>query len=376
MSLLFTPLTLRSITLPNRVVISPMAQYCADGGCATPFHLVHLGAFATGGAGLVFTESTKVERRGLGSFGDLCLWNETHVEALRPITRFIKEAGAVPAMQLNHSGRKARSQRPWEGFGPLQGSDEELWPVIAPSAVMHGQGWTRPREMTIADIREVIGMWAASARLAVEAGFEVLEIHGAHGYLVHQFLSPKANQRSDAYGGPRENRMRFALELTEAVREAWPAHLPLFFRVSAMDDMGWKLEDTVALAAALHDRGVDVIDCSSGGMTTRSPTASGRAQLPGYQVPYAERIRHEAGVTTMAVGLIVDPGQAEQILQEERADLIAIGREALYNPFWARHAAQTLGEEKGFASWPRQYGWWLERRAQAGIVDPAVTRRE
>jgi len=363
MSLLFAPLSLRGITLPNRVVISPMAQYCAEEGCATPFHFAHLAAFATGGAGLVFTESTKVERRGLGSFGDLCLWNEAHVEALRPITRFIKEAGAVPGMQLNHSGRKARSQRPWEGFGPLQGSDEDLWPVIAPSAIAH-EGWAVPREMTVADIREVIGMWAASARLAVEAGFEVLEIHGAHGYLVHQFLSPKANQRSDQYGGSLSNRMRFALELAEAVRDAWPEHLPLFFRVSATDAMGWELPDTVMLAAELRDRGVDVIDCSSGGMATRSPTASGQALAPGYQVPYAERVRHEAGVATMAVGLIVEPEHAEQILQENRADLIAIGREALYDPFWARHAAQTLEHEKGFAGWPPQYGWWLERRAQ------------
>ena len=183
MSLLFTPLSLRGITLPNRVVISPMAQYCAEEGCATPFHFAHLAAFANGGAGLVFTESTKVERRGLGSFGDLCLWNEAHVQSLRPVTRFIKQAGAVPGIQLNHSGRKARSQRPWEGFGPLQGSDEDLWPVIAPSGIAHAEGWAIPREMTAADIREVIGMWAASARLAVEAGFEVLEIHGAHGYL-------------------------------------------------------------------------------------------------------------------------------------------------------------------------------------------------
>jgi 2,4-dienoyl-CoA reductase-like NADH-dependent reductase (Old Yellow Enzyme family) len=371
MSLLFAPLSLRGITLPNRVVISPMAQYCADEGCATPFHFVHLGAFASGGAGLVFTESTKVERRGLGSFGDLCLWNDAHVEALRPVVRFIKEAGAVPGMQLNHSGRKARSQRPWEGFGPLQGSDDDLWPVIAPSAIAHAEGWATPREMTIADIREVIGMWAASARLAVEAGFEVLEIHGAHGYLVHQFLSPKANQRGDQYGGALGNRMRFALELTEAVRDAWPARLPLFFRVSATDAMGWELEDTVTLAAALRDRGVDVIDCSSGGIATRSPTASGHALPPGYQVPYAERIRREAGVATMAVGLIVEPEHAEQILQDARADLIAIGREALYDPFWARHAAQILDREKGFSNWPRQYAWWLERRAQAVAVSRA-----
>lgn len=364
-SLLFTPLTLRGITLPNRVVIAPMAQYCAYEGCATAFHFAHLASFATGGAGLIFTESTKVERRGLGSVGDLCLWNQDHVDALRPIVSFIKEAGAVAGMQLNHSGRKARSQRPWEGFGPLQGPDEELWPVIAPSAIAHGDGWAVPREMTHEDIREVIGKFAASAQLALETGFEVLEIHGAHGYLVHQFLSPKANQRTDTYGGSLSNRMRFALELTEAVRAAWPQDLPLFFRVSAVDGMGWDMDDTVALSSELRARGVDVVDCSSGGMAVRSPTASGQALLPGYQVPFAQRVREESGIATMAVGLIVEPEHAEQILREERADLIAIGREALYNPFWARHAARVLERDRGFAGWPEQYAWWLERRARS-----------
>lgn len=366
MSRLFTPLTLRGITLPNRIVISPMALYCAEDGCATPFHFTHLTSFATGGAGLIFTESTKVERRGMGSFGDLCLWNDAHVEALRPITRAIKLAGAIAGMQLNHSGRKARSQRPWEGFGPLQGSDEDLWPVIAPSAISHGEGWATPREMTIEDIREVIDMWVASTRRAVDAGFEVLEIHGAHGYLIHQFLSPKANQRTDQYGGSLENRLRFALEITEAVRAVWPEHLPLFFRVSATDAAGWELDDTVKLAAALRARGVDVIDCSSGGMATRSPTASGQTLAPGYQVPYAERVRHDTGISTMAVGLITEPDHAEEILGEGRADLIAIGREALYDPFWARHAARNLGVEKDFSGWPVQYAWWLNRRARAG----------
>jgi 2,4-dienoyl-CoA reductase-like NADH-dependent reductase (Old Yellow Enzyme family) len=240
-----------------------------------------------------------------------------------------------------------------------------LWPVIAPSPIAHAEGWAVPREMTIDDIDEVIGKFAASARRALETGFEVLEIHGAHGYLVHQFLSPKANRRGDRYGGSLGNRMRFALEVAEAVRDAWPERLPLFFRVSAVDGMGWEIEDTVKLSAALRERGVDVIDCSSGGMAVRSPTASGQALSPGYQVPFAERVRKEAGLPTMAVGLIVEPEHAEQILREERADLIAIGREALYNPFWARHAARALDGEKGFDGWPRQYAWWLERRARS-----------
>jgi len=375
MSRLFSPFAIRGVTLRNRVVISPMAQYCADAGKATDWHFAHLAAFATGGAGLVFTESTKVEPRGLGSHGDLCLWNDEHIESLRRITRFVRQAGAVAGIQINHSGRKARSQRPWEGFGPLQGTGQQLWPVIAPSACRHDEEWTLPREMTRADIREVIDAWVASARLAVRAGFEVLEIHGAHGYLVHQFLSPAANHRTDEYGGALANRMRFALELTEAVRAAWPEELPLFFRVSAADDMGWTLDDSVALAAALRTRGVDVIDCSSGGMTSRSPTASNASRGLGYQVPYATRIKRDAGIATMAVGLIVRPQQAERILQEDAADLVGIGREALLDPYWARHAAQALGEDRDFGSWPRQYGWWLERRSRAGILDPEPTAR-
>lgn len=369
---LFTPLALRGVTLRNRVVISPMAQYCAEQGRATHWHFAHLAAFATGGAALVFTESTKVEQRGVGSYGDLCLWDEAHVPPLRRITQFIKAAGAVPGMQLNHSGRKARSERPWEGFGPIQAPERELWPVIAPSALRHAEGWALPRAMTHADIQAVIAAWVHSTRLAVAAGFEVMEIHGAHGYLVHQFLSPAANQRGDAYGGPLANRMRFALELTEAVRAAWPGHLPLFFRVSATDDLGWTLDDTVQLAKELRARGVDVVDCSSGGMTSRSPTASTVRRAPGYQVPYAARVRREAGVASMAVGLILRPQQAARIIEEGSADLVAIAREALLDPYWALHAAQALGIDPEFRQWPKEYGWWLDRRRKAGIVDESA----
>jgi 2,4-dienoyl-CoA reductase-like NADH-dependent reductase (Old Yellow Enzyme family) len=366
--LLFSPLQLRDVRLRNRVAISPMAQYCAEKGCATDWHFAHLAAFATGGAALVFTESTKVERSGLGSHGDLCLWNEDHVASLLRITDFIRLSGSAAGMQLNHSGRKARSQRPWEGFGPLDEPEEDLWPVVAPSAVRHAEGWAMPREMTRADIRDMVETWARSAMLAHRAGFEVLEIHGAHGYLVHQFLSPETNRRGDEYGGKLANRMRFALELTEAVRAAWPAALPLFFRVSSTDDMGWTLEDTVALSRELKARGVDVIDCSSGGMTSRSPTASGVFRGLGYQVPYAARVRRDADIPTMAVGLIVGPAQAERILADGDADIIAIGREALLDPYWAHHAAQALGADPGFERWPKQYGWWLDRRRKAGIA--------
>lgn len=368
---LFSPIELRGVRLRNRVAISPMAQYCAEDGCATDWHFAHLGAFATGGAALVFTESTKVERSGMGSHGDLCLWNEAHVKSLRRITDFVRAAGGASGMQLNHSGRKARSQRPWEGFGPLTDPEESLWPVVAPSALRHGEGWALPREMTRADIQDMVETWARSARLAEQAGFEVLEIHGAHGYLVHQFLSPEANRRGDAYGGPLANRMRFALELTEAVRAAWPEGKPLFFRVSATDDMGWTLDDTVVLARELRARGVDVVDCSSGGMTSRSPTASGGFRGLGYQVPYAARVRREAGVATMAVGLILRARQAEEILAAGDADLVAIGREALLDPYWAAHAAQELDADPDFSRWPRQYGWWLDRRRKAGIEAPS-----
>lgn len=366
-SLLFSPLDLRSLRLKNRVMISPMAQYCAADGHATDWHLVHLGALAMGGSAVVFAESTKVERRGLGSVGDLGLWRDEHVPPLARITDFIKAQGASPAMQLNHSGRKARSQRPWEGFGPLEVADDDQWTVIGPSAIAHAAGWSVPREMTSADIAECIENWVAAARRALDAGFEILEIHGAHGYLVHQFLSPAANQRSDQYGGSLQNRVRFAVELTEAIRSVWPARLPLFFRVSAVDGMGWTIEDSIYLARLLKAAGVDVIDCSSGGMTSRSPTASQMQLAPGYQVPYAAAIRQQADVPTAAVGLILHAAQAEAVLQAGSADLIAVGREALFDPYWTAHAAQALGQDPGFKNWPTQYGWWLDRRRRAGL---------
>jgi 2,4-dienoyl-CoA reductase-like NADH-dependent reductase (Old Yellow Enzyme family) len=377
-SLLFSSIQLRGITLKNRVVISPMAQYCGNKGNSTDWHFAHLAGFATGGAGLIFTESTKVEPRGVGSYGDLSLWSEEHVASFRRITGFLKQMGASPGIQLNHSGRKARSQRPWEGFGPIQAPESELWPVIAPSSLKHEEGWALPREMTLDDIHEVIDSWVRAAKLAVKAGFEVMEIHGAHGYLVHQFLSPVANRRSDAYGGSLTRRMRFALELTEAMRAVWPSELPLFFRVSATDDMGWTLDDTMALAKELTALGVDIIDCSSGGMTNRSPTASQTNRGLGYQVPYAERIKKELAIRTMAVGLIIKPKQAEAILTSGAADLIAIGREALYDPYWALHAAQELDIDPDFSLWPKQYGWWLDRRNKAGAmaqIDPVAEKR-
>lgn len=369
---LFTPLTIRGVTLPNRIVVSPMAQYSAKDGHATDFHFAHFAKFAMGGAGLVFTEAAKVERRGLGTVGDLGIWKDEHIEPLRRVTSFLKQQGAVPGIQLNHAGRKAGTLKPWEGFGPLDRSlpveGESHWPVIGPSAVEYLPGWPLPREMSLQDIRVVREAWVAAAQRAVRAGFEVLEIHGAHGYLIHQFLSPASNQRGDGYGGSLEGRMRFALELAEAVRRVWPQDKPLFFRVSAVDEGGWTLDDTVLLARALKTLGVDAIDCSASGISIRSPTASRMVPELGFQVPYAERVRKDAGIMTVAVGLIVHPRQAEEIVAQGRADLVAIGRELLLEPFWPAHAARELGADQEFSTLPVQYGWWLNRRRQTGYT--------
>lgn len=368
--LLFTPLTIRGVTLPNRIMVSPMAQYSAKGGMVTEFHFAHFAKFAMGGAGLVFTEAAKVERRGLGTVGDMGIWKDEHIAPLERITAFIKSQGAVPGMQLNHAGRKAGTYKPWEGFGALDRSvpieGEEHWQVIGPSAVEYLPGWPLPEEMSAADIETVRKAWVAAAGRALAAGFEVLEIHGAHGYLLHQFLSPASNKRTDAYGGTAAKRMRFPLEVAEGIRAVWPQDKPLFFRVSCVDEGGWTLEDTVALARELKARGVDAMDCSASGISIRSPTASRNAPEPGFQVPYAERVRRDADMKTIAVGLIVDARQAEAILAEGRADLVAIGREMLLDPFWPAHAAKALGVDPEFKRMPVQYGWWLDRRRKTG----------
>lgn len=371
--LLFEPMEIRGVRLRNRIVLSPMAQYSARDGFITDWHFAHFAKFALGGTGCVFTEATKVERRGLGTVGDMGIWKDEHVPPLRRLAAFLKEHGATPAMQLNHAGRKAGTLKPWDGFGPLDRSvpveGEEHWEVIGPSAVEYLEGWPLPRAMTKADIAEVKANWVRAAQRADEAGFEILEIHGAHGYLIHEFLSPASNKRTDEYGGTLRNRMRFPLEITEAVRAVWPQDKPLFFRVSAVDEGGWTLDDTVELARELKTLGVDVIDCSASGISIRSPTASRFAPKLGFQVPYAERVRKDAGIMTMAVGLIVHPQQAEDILANGQADLVAIGRELLYDPFWPAHAARALGYDQHFTNLPVQYGWWLDRRQKTGYVE-------
>jgi 2,4-dienoyl-CoA reductase-like NADH-dependent reductase (Old Yellow Enzyme family) len=349
MSRLFQPLTLRGITLPNRIAVSPMCQYQAQEGVVNDWHLVHLGGLAQGGAGLVVTEATAVVPEGRISPDDLGLWNDGQAEALAPIVRFIAAQGAVPGIQLAHAGRKASNPAPWKGSGSLAPSAGG-WTPVAPSALPFDEGWTAPAALDAAGLADVVQAFVASARRALAAGFQVVEIHAAHGYLLHQFLSPLSNRREDAYGGSFENRTRLLREVTAAVRAVWPERLPLFVRLSATDwtEGGWNLDQSVELAKTLKGLGVDLVDCSSGGLVPRAEIPLG----PGYQVPFAARIRAEAGLPTGAVGLITGAEQAEHILAQTSADLILLGRELLRDPRWPLHAAQILGVQ---VPWPASY---------------------
>jgi len=364
--LLFTPLRLRDVTLKNRVVVAPMHQYSGQAGHATDWHLMNAGRYAAGGAGLVVVESTKIERRGCGTVGDLGLWDDRFIPGLARIADLVHQCGAACGIQLGHSGRKARTTRPWEGGGPLQPGDSipdwDDWELVAPSAVAADDRSPVPRALTLAEIQQVIQAWGEATARADAAGFDLVEIHGAHGFLLHEFLSPAANRRADAYGGSPSRRLRFALEVAESVRANWPAGKPLFVRLSIDDDAGWSPADSVGLARLLAARGVDVIDCSAGGITPR-PVRSAPIGY-GYQVPFARAIRRDAGMRSMAVGLIVHAVQAESILQAGDADLIALAREMLWNPNWTMDAALKLGVDP-FEGLPPPYGWWLERRAQA-----------
>lgn len=373
---LFQPLTLRGVTTRNRVVISPMCQYSAHDGHLEDWHLVNLGRFALGGAGIVFTEATAVQKRGRITHGCPGLWADSQIPGHARVAQFLLRHGAIPAVQLGHAGRKAGMQRPWFGNGPLDDADlargDMPWTPVGPSAIPVAEGWPEPHALTLDEIETLVDDYVSAAKRAQAAGYKIVELHGAHGYLVHSFLSPLSNKRSDKYGGDLHGRMRLALEIAEAVRAAWPAELPLFFRTSAVDGVaeGWSLDDTVVLARALKEIGVDVMDCSSGGIAGAA-TAGGQKRQPGFQVPFAERVRAEAGITTMAVGLITHPVQAEAILAEGRADLIAIAREALADPMWAVHAARDLGADTDFSTWPVQSGWWLASREKtAERYDP------
>ncbi|MER7900946.1 NADH:flavin oxidoreductase/NADH oxidase [Streptomyces sp. NPDC096046] len=348
MTALFEPCILRELTIPNRVWMPPMCQYSAapegpQAGAPTDWHFAHYAARATGGTGLIIVEATAVSPQGRISPYDLGLWNDTQVEAFRRITGFLAAHGTVPAVQLAHAGRKASTERPWKGGAPV-GPEAHGWDAVAPSPLPFDDRHPAPAELTVDQIKDVVEQFAAAARRALDAGFQVAEIHGAHGYLINEFLSPHSNHRTDAYGGSYENRTRFALEVVDAVREVWPDDKPLFFRVSATDwleDGGWSADDTVRFATGLRDHGIDLLDVSSGGNASgvRIPTG------PGYQVPFAARVKNETALPVAAVGLITDVEQAEKILANGEADAVLLGRELLRNPSWARLAARELGGE-------------------------------
>lgn len=374
---LFTPLKVRGVTIPNRIMLAPMNQHAATEGFAGDYLLVHLGKFALGGFGLVMTEATAIERDARIAPGDLGIWSDDHIPGLKRVCDFLHDKGAVTGIQLNHCGRKGSSQRPWQGFGPLNEENarngEAPWPLVSPTAEALGPGHVVPSEITPAQIGQVVESFARAAVRADKAGFDIVEIHGGHGYLIASFLTPQINKRTDAYGGDLARRMRFALEVAEAVRKHWPAHKPLFYRISSVDGHpeGWKIEDSVILARELKARGVDVIDCSSGGLR-QSTAIENTLRPPGYQVEYASRVRKASGVATAAVGLILDAFQAEGILNDGHADLVALGRQALYDPYWAHHAAQELGADPNFEKWHKSAGWWLQKRVR-GLADIGYT---
>lgn len=354
---LFEPYTLRSVTIPNRVWMAPMCQYSAEvfgpnAGVAHDWHFAHYASRATGGTGLILVEATAVAPEGRISPADLGLWNDAQIPALRRITEFLKEHGTVPGIQIGHAGRKAATKQPWRGRGPV-GEGEHGWQPVAPSPVAFADDHQVPAELSTDEIQEIVGRFADAARRALDAGFEVLELHGAHGYLIFEFLSPHSNHRTDVYGGSFENRTRFALEVVDAVRAVWPEELPLFFRISATDwlgENGWTIDDTVRFAALLRAHGVDLLDVSSGGNGGPAviPTA------PGYQVPFATRVKEETGLPVAAVGLITEPEQAAKIVANGEADAVLLGRELLRDASWARRAARELGGE---VAAPDQYAW-------------------
>ncbi len=352
---LFTPLALRDIEFKNRIFVSPMCQYSCTEGLPNHWHLVHLGSRAVGGAALVMSEAAAVTPAGRISPEDAGIWSATHAEAWKPITEFIKQQGAIPAIQLAHAGRKASTFSPWRGSGKIV-PENGGWEVIGPSTMPFSPAYPQPHAMSQADIEQCIADFTAATRHALTAGFEVAEVHAAHGYLLHEFLSPLSNTRTDAYGGSLENRLRFPLAVCQAVREIWPVGWPVFVRISACDwkDGGWSLEESIVLCKQLKAIGIDLIDVSSGGNVADTKITL----TPGYQVPFAVAIKEQAGIAVGAVGLITQPVQAEQIVAMGQADVIFLARELLRDPYWPRHAASALGIDP---QWPDQY-----KRAQVG----------
>jgi len=348
---LFDPFTLRGITLRNRIGVSPMCMYSYSDGLSNDWQVVHLGARAAGGAGLIIAEATAVEPRGRITAHDAGLWSDAHIEPLQRVTRVIKDNGAVAGIQIAHAGRKASSSRPWENNGrPVWPEQPGGWQGVGPSPLAYSPDYAEPRALSVAEIHEIQTAFRAAAGRALAAGFEWLEIHAAHGYLLHSFYSPLSNQRSDAYGGSFDNRIRFLIETAAAMRAVWPERLPLTARISGSDwaEGGWTVEESVELARRLKGEGVDLIDCSSGGGVASAKVPVG----PGYQVPISEAVRSGAQIATAAVGLITAPAQADEIVRNGRADLVLLGREMLRDPHWALHAAQTLKQP---APLPAQY---------------------
>ncbi|CAN5401523.1 NADH:flavin oxidoreductase/NADH oxidase [soil metagenome] len=347
---LFTPLALRSVTLRNRILVSPMCQYSSVDGFATNWHLVHLGSRAVGGAAAVIAEATAVSPEGRISPHDLGIWKDAHVEQLSGIARFIAEQGSVPGIQLAHAGRKASVDAPWRGGRVLDESEGGWRPLHAPSAEAFSSRTPVPAEMTRGDIERIVGDFSRAATRALAAGFQLIELHGAHGYLLHEFLSPLSNKRTDEYGGSFENRIRFTLETVDAVRRVWVDELPLFVRLSSTDwtEGGWDIQQSTDLARVLRGRGVDLVDASSGGNVAGAKIPVG----PGYQVSFAEAIKRDAGIPTGAVGLITDPHQADEIIRSGKADVVILAREMLRDPYWPLRAARELGVK---VQWPQQY---------------------
>jgi 2,4-dienoyl-CoA reductase-like NADH-dependent reductase (Old Yellow Enzyme family) len=349
MAQIFDPLSIRGITLQNRIVVSPMCQYSSQDGFANDWHLVHLGSRATGGASLVFTEASAVTAEGRITAEDLGIYKDAHVEFLHRIVRFLKSQGTVPGMQIAHAGRKASTQIPWEGSSKVSVADGG-WVPVAPSAVAFSETYPMPRALLKDEIRTIVDAFATAARRALEAGFQVLEIHAAHGYLAHEFFSPLSNFRTDEYGGSFENRTRIGREIVSAVRKVWPENLPLFIRISATDwkEGGWDLDQAVELAKQLKPLGVDLVDCSSAGLVVDQKIIAG----PGFQVPFAERIRRDADILTATVGLIETKEQFIDILAKNQADLVLMAREFLRDPYWPLRTARELKQK---ISWPAQY---------------------
>ncbi|MBO9729937.1 MAG: NADH:flavin oxidoreductase/NADH oxidase [Chitinophaga sp.] len=349
MSHLFTPFSLRKVEFRNRIVVSPMCEYSSEDGFANDWHLVHLGTRAVGGAGLVLSEAAAVSPEGRISIHDLGIWKDEHIPMLHRITAFIAAQGAVPGIQLAHAGRKASTLRPWEGSGTLPAAAGG-WQVVAPSAIPFNDVYPLPEALTETGIRKIVKDFKAATVRALQAGFEVVELHAAHGYLLHNFLSPLSNHRTDEYGGSFENRIRLLLEVVTAVRSVWPEQYPLLVRISVTDwaEGGWNPEESVQLARILKDKGVDLIDCSSGGLAAHQQIKTG----PLYQTSFAEKVKKEAGIPTGAVGMITTAEEAESIIAEGRADMVLMARELLRNPYFPLHAAHALHAE---IKWPIQY---------------------